>query len=145
MRDPVLLARLHERSVKDAAGCLLWRGAKTTDGYGVIRVGSRQDASRRVARVHRLMYALAGGELLTGIEISHRCGNRACIEPSHLVAMNHAEVIARGGTGTPQKSRTRCPQGHSYTPENTRTTPVGKRVCRACDRLRKQQKRARAV
>lgn len=139
--DPSLVARVYERAVKTPSGCRLWLGAKTADGYGVIRTGSRQDASRRVVRVHRLIYELHHGPITAGLEVSHTCNTRHCVEPSHLIALDHAEVIARGETGVPQKSRTHCPAGHAYDLKNTRLTPGGRRVCRACDRMRKQRRR----
>lgn len=38
--------------------------------------------------------------------------------------------------------KTRCPRGHEYTPENTYTSPDGRRQCRACIRLRQERRKA---
>lgn len=140
-----LIARFSERTVTLDNGCLLWRGAKTHDGYGIVQIGSREDNSRRAVRLHRLIYFLAHGEIAPGLEISHTCGHRNCIAPEHLVAMDHAEVIERGQTGAHNRERARCPRGHAYDPSNTRHSKSGRRVCRECDRERKRSKRGLSI
>lgn len=139
-----LTKRLHQRSIlsTDGSGCLLWGGAKNHDGYGILRVGSSTDGTRRVVRVHRFVYFLSFGEIPTGFEISHICAHRHCIEPTHLVAMKHAEIIERGDTGIVNRSRETCPRGHRYEGANMRYSPRGRRICRICDRERKRRKRA---
>lgn len=136
-------ARLRSHSVlsDDGSGCVLWSGAKNHDGYGILRIGSTTDGTRRVVRAHRFVYFLTHGSIPDGFEISHTCAHRHCIEPAHLVAMKHAEIIERGNTGLLNKSRTTCPQGHPYAGSNLHHTPRGRRICRACDRERKRQKR----
>lgn len=37
-----------------------------------------------------------------------------------------------------------CKHGHPYTPENTRISQTGHRICRTCERLHKQAKREAA-
>ena len=58
--------------------CWLWTGS-TRAGYGQIRVGDR------VIHAHRLAYELENGTLPQHETLGHRCGNRACVRPSHLV------------------------------------------------------------
>lgn len=52
--------------------------------------------------------------------------------------------LAVGGiaNGQRQRAKTHCPQGHTYTTENTGVTPQGWRVCRTCRRLKEARKRA---
>lgn len=38
--------------------------------------------------------------------------------------------------GTPASERTHCPQGHTYSDENTYRTPSGHRRCKECNRQR---------
>ena len=70
---------------------------------------------------------------------------------------NRVENLAYGSTrdnmldrvrhGTdPNRRKTRCPQGHPYSEENTYRTRTGKRQCRACNReyARRYQSRRRA-
>lgn len=140
--NAALTARIRAHTLVGDGTCRLWSGAKNHDGYGIMRVGSTTDGTRRVVRIHRLVYVLHYGEITPGFEVSHTCGHRDCIEPTHLVAMKHAEVIERGNTGIVNKQRATCPQGHIYEGENMRYSPKGRRICRICDRLRKRKKRA---
>lgn len=51
------------------------------------------------------------------------------MNPDHLEPVTHRENALRGiNVGM----KTHCVNGHEYTPENTRTTPNGRRRCRAC-------------
>jgi hypothetical protein len=43
----------------------------------------------------------------------------------------------------PQQLKTHCKYGHEFTPTNTRVNPNGARACRACDRIRSRQYKAR--
>jgi len=47
------------------------------------------------ARLHRLSYTLAKGEIPTGLVIDHTCGVRDCQNPKHLEAVTQAENIRR--------------------------------------------------
>lgn len=42
--------------------------------------------------------------------------------------------------GDQESAKTHCPQGHEYSPENTRVS-AGSRFCRACDREKRSAKR----
>lgn len=45
----------------------------------------------------------------------------------------------RNRMGAPRRKRAHCPHGHPYNEENTRHTPQGRRVCRACERNRRNR------
>jgi hypothetical protein len=47
-----------------------------------------------------------------------------------------SELIRKGSEWLPYKSRRQCPQGHSYSPENTYVNKTGNRFCRTCARQR---------
>lgn len=64
-------------------GCLVFTGARTWNGYGVLCT-----TGKRVARAHRVAYTLAYGPIPRGLHIDHLCENRACCEPSHLEAVS---------------------------------------------------------
>ena len=54
-----------------------------------------------------------------------------------------ATRIEQARNKIPYQSRiTHCPEGHEYTPENTRISQRGFRNCRACHRERTRQRRA---
>lgn len=60
------------------AGCVLWTGYSTADGYGRIR------HQGRMRMVHRLAYELAYGAIPIGKMVLHRCDTPCCCNPHHL-------------------------------------------------------------
>lgn len=54
------------------------------DGYGLGPAGEP---------AHRAAYREAHGPIPAGADIHHRCGNRGCIEPLHLVALTRREHL----------------------------------------------------
>lgn len=71
------VAKLRERSTAGPNGCILWTGAKTDKGYGILK------SQGRVRRVHRLAYEIANGPA-GGLQVDHSCRIRHCINPEHL-------------------------------------------------------------
>jgi hypothetical protein len=103
-------------------------GSKSTLGYGGFR-----DAKSRMVPAHRWAYETIVGSIPEGLELDHLCRNPSCVNPGHLEPVPHRENLARGiGNG----SKTHCPKGHAYSPENTYTGPNGNRGCRTCRRNR---------
>ena len=116
--------------------CWVWRGARFDNGYGAFWF----DGS--TGQAHRFAYAYFTGPIPPGFEIDHLCRNRACASPDHLEAVTHAVNVQRGEVGLRERSKTHCPQGHSYDPANTWVSKEGFRVCRACHRVRERERRA---
>lgn len=88
--------RLDRRTVR-SSGCWLWAGARTTNGYGAIRVGGR------MARAHRVAWELAYGPIPEGLDVLHRCDVPVCVNPSHLFlgtdSDNQLDASAKGRHG----------------------------------------------
>jgi hypothetical protein len=89
------MERLFSRFVRDpATGCLEWQGATNSQGRGSIRIDGK------TFQVHRVVWALANGEIPEGKQVLHRCDNPLCGELRHLFlgdhAMNMADMAAKG-------------------------------------------------
>lgn len=112
--------------------CWTWTGAQLTTGYGVIRV----PRTRQMTMVHRAVYIAMFGPIShdtdgTPLTLDHLCRNTLCCNPHHLEQITHAENIKRAAALI-----THCPDGHEYTPDNTRTSVDrnghSHRSCRTC-------------
>lgn len=123
--------------------CWHWLGFVDEErGYGQIRVDSQ------LHKVHRFAYELHNGPIPEGCVVDHACHNnsgctdvpclhRRCVNPNHLEAVTQSRNTERGRTGSHHSDKTHCPQGHPYSPENTRPQHNGRgRRCRECGRLR---------
>jgi hypothetical protein len=69
--------------------CWIWQNA-LSDGYGVTTV----DARSRLA--HRVYWERANGPIPAGLDMHHKCENRACVRPDHLEPLTRCEHIAKG-------------------------------------------------
>lgn len=58
--------------------CLIWTGAETDTGYGIIWAG------KKLARAHRYAWEQSNGPIPRGMQIDHMCFNRKCCEVKHL-------------------------------------------------------------
>lgn len=121
-----LLDRLLAKVTEDENGCWIFSGA-TTNGYGVIGLGSRSEGTRQT---HRVAYELFVGQVPDGLHLDHLCMVRRCCNPDHLEPVTQAENNRRMKAAN---RATACRRGHPFTPENTRHTPR-QRVCRTCVR-----------
>ena len=89
--------------------------------------------------IHRLVLEAFVGPCPEGMECCHNDGNPANNRVENLRWDTHSSnILDKQGHGTDhQVNKTRCPQGHEYTPEytpeNTRVRQGG-RACMACVR-----------
>ena len=60
--------------------CWPWVGATYSNGAGYLRVGARRISAHRVAYAHHYNDDVVE----EGVNIVHKCGNRACCNPLHL-------------------------------------------------------------
>lgn len=59
--------------------CREWDGARTEAGYGVVRLGNRNEYVHRLSLIVKL-----GRPLRPGKFVCHTCDNPPCYEPNHL-------------------------------------------------------------
>jgi hypothetical protein len=76
----------------DTNGCLIWTGAQR-NSYGAIK------HEGRVLQSHCVAFVLAGGEMIQGHVIAHKCDVKLCVNPDHLECVtaqkNNADAHAR--------------------------------------------------
>jgi len=129
----------------DASGqwstCWEWIGhIDKTTGYGKFLFNGGVNGA------HRFSYEYYIGLIPEGLFLDHLCKHRWCVRPEHLEPVTLMQNLLRGDRshlGKHLREKTHCPQGHSYSPENTWINPKnGARYCKACNRERMRERRA---
>ena len=69
-------------------GCVLWKRAKVTNGYGVIGINGKQ------VMTHRYAWERVNGPIPAGLCVLHSCDTPACCAPEHLRVGTHADNTA---------------------------------------------------
>jgi hypothetical protein len=114
--------------------CWLWTAGKS-NGYGRYRSGGF------VHLAHRYAYIQAHGNLDSSTPLDHLCRVSACVNPSHLEPVTHAENIRRGIWGQGRPPALFCKRGHEFTQANSFFRRDGRgKQCRACIRARERPK-----
>ena len=122
--------------------CWISDRVKQPNGYTKIGVGGS------TLLTHRVAYEAFIGPIPDGLQIDHRCKQKACCNPDHLEPVTCRENLLRGDTLTAaQVAATHCKRGHPYDEANNyiRADRPGVRGCRACRnswRLRAAQRHA---
>lgn len=127
------LARVFSRIDVSAAGCWLWTGGLTSNGYSKIKFRKRTES------VHRLMWAWLVGPLPRGQgreipNIDHAgCDTKRCCNPRHMKLVPPRENILRSnGPAAQNARRTHCKKGHEL------ARAVGTSEGRTCPQCRNE-------
>lgn len=110
-------------------GCLEWVGARSTGGYGQVKVAGR------CLYAHRIAWAFTTGEDPGPMDVLHHCDNPPCVEPRHLflgTAVDNAADMVAKGRGYRQERAAYCRRGHPRYGANLYVSPRGARCCRRC-------------
>lgn len=82
--------------------CWTWRASLDSSGYGQLK------RDGKVVRASRLAYELALGPIPDGVFVCHKCDDRRCCNPSHLLlganADNVADMVAKRRQALGEKS-----------------------------------------
>ena len=86
--------------------CLIWQGTKRNTGYGCIKYEGK------LIDTHRLSWILDRHMAIPeGLYILHKCDNRLCINPKHLILGNQSENMKDAY----DKGRLHMPEGIRFT------------------------------
>lgn len=140
--DQIVLDRLLSKiEINQQSDCWLWTGCTGSGGYAVIQINRKTRYGIRGTRyAHRVAYEMLVGSIPRGHQLDHLCRIRRCVNPDHLEPVTPKENTRRGINANSLK--TICPQGHSYSVENTYIARDGSRICRACHKEHERVYRA---
>ena len=79
--------------VEEGDACWEWQGGKCNDGYGHFRVSALRQTKASI-----YAWELANGEeVREGYEIHHKCHNRGCVNPTHLLKVTKRQNLLNRG------------------------------------------------
>ena len=155
--QPVQNRILRRVDTTDPGKCWIWQGTPGPKGYGSVNRGTRSEGT---VYIHRAIYEALVGPLNSADQLDHvchtealtagtcaggpTCVHRRCVNPAHLEPVSGHENLLRGNTLPGINARkTHCTRGHPYSGENLIRRSNGKRECRACRRIYRQQSQER--
>lgn len=120
--------------------CWIWTGGLHTGGYGSFHSDwYRRERGSARAHIFQIVRIL-GQEIDPTEETDHLCRVRPCSNPDHLERISQRENTLRGiGFSAVNAAKTRCDNGHEFTPENVLVTVLGHRKCAECNRIKNRE------
>lgn len=119
--------------------CHVFRGCKSRDGYGCV------NNKGKTVLVHRYVWELANGPILGGLEVDHRCRNKACCNVDHLRVVTHRINTTENSKSLQaiNAAKTHCIHGHPFSGDNLIIRSDGGRKCRECARQKSERNNRR--
>lgn len=106
--------RIRNKFFIEENGCWTWTGS-LRGGYGRIYW------NRTLRQADRIIYEFLHEKIPAGLELDHKCFNKACVNPNHVEPVTPQENARRSRfLRGPDIPKTHCKWGHEFTPENTR-------------------------
>ena len=122
------------------SGCWIWMGS-TAKGYGQLTFQGKHMTAHRASFIAHNPGAPAPKL------VCHECDVRECVNPSHLYSgdykTNRADMLNRDRWSHPYAERKTCFAGHDYELVGFAIAKDGSRACRECQRINKQNQRAK--
>jgi hypothetical protein len=112
MNHVLHLNRVLAESIEcDGAGCWIYKGQQSRDGYGKVWIDGRR------VFTHRFIYELLRGPLPDGLQIDHLCRVKLCCNPLHLEPVTLQENRRREGRDrrSRQERQAQEPPGEALT------------------------------
>lgn len=130
--------------VEKTDGCWVWKGVRTDNGYGQVRIPSSLGGVRRRTTAHRVVYELLVAPIPVGKVLDHLCRNHRCVNPAHLEPVTDRVNILRGeGAPSINSRKTHCGKGHPFDAIHKSGERVT-RVCRRCGAEKRRRQRLKA-
>lgn len=81
--------RFEEKCIPEPnSGCWIWLYSLTSNGYGQFSYNGRQRRAIRVA------YEIYKDKIPDGMIVRHKCDNKLCVNPDHLVLGTHNDNMS---------------------------------------------------
>lgn len=129
---------LRRYAADPSTGCWLWTGPLDKGGYGLGHLDGRRHGA------HRVFWMLLRGSIPGDLTIDHLCRTPRCVNPDHMELVTMGENVLRGNSPSAlNRRKTACKRGHPFDSSNTYTPSRGGRACRACHRIREQERENR--
>lgn len=90
MANPGQLKARLQAKTRRVGECLIWTGARSGDGYGMVVMASRRYGSRAF-RAHHVAWWVETGRLPDSPILRHTCDTPLCVEFGHLVSGTQME------------------------------------------------------
>lgn len=118
------------KNVEKTSTCWIWKGSKTSTGYGDFRYKNQR------MKAHRFSFLISNGHMAKNY-VCHKCNNPLCVNPSHLYDGTPKDNVRDMLLAKHQNNQSKmyCKRGHRLTEDNVYIHKTGSRRCKECHKL----------